>query len=465
VKQSSAPAFSRRGFLGGSLITAAYPQPPAARPNVIVFLADDLGYNDVGYQGGEIETPNIDRLSREGVRFTQMYSFPLCSPTRAGLMTGRSPMRYGLMYFVIRPWCPYGLPPDEQILPQTFKASGYQTAILGKWHLGHAHRSLLPNARGFDHFYGHVNGAIDYFAHTRDGGLDWQRNGVSVKEQGYSTDLLAGEAVRWIRARDRARPFLLYMPFNAPHSPLQAPDEVVRKYAGIKDERRRAFAPLVDRLDQAIGKILTAVQSEGIAQNTLVLFFSDNGGPLQAGARNHPLRGGKATVYEGGVRVPAIMRWPGRLPAGGVSNQVLTVLDLFPTLAGAAGLTPRAAKPLDGKNLWPAIENNQTIARENLFFAVEPNESDRLLAVRQGQWKLVRKKKKHPSEWEDELFDLSEDPGERNDLAAKHPVLVRKLGGELENWQALHPQADILSSRPAHPGWVAPRDWARAASE
>ena len=242
----------RRAFLSLPLVAPAAAAP--RHPNVIVILADDLGSADLGCYGSEIETPNLDRLAGQGVRFTHFHSFPLCSPTRAALMTGRSPMRCGVAYHVIRPWLSYGLPLEEHILPQTFKAAGYQTAITGKWHLGHSQVKYLPHSRGFDHAYGHVNGAIDYYTHIRDGGLDWHRNGKSVREEGYSTDLLAAEACRWIRSRDRSRPFFLYVPFNAPHSPLQAPKPLIEKYAGIKDERRRVFAAMVDAMDSAAGR-------------------------------------------------------------------------------------------------------------------------------------------------------------------------------------------------------------------
>jgi len=458
---------SRRECLKAGLgLAAAQPGRGAAtRPNILLILADDLGWKDVGYHGSEIRTPTIDRLASEGVRFTQFYSFPLCSPTRAALLTGRSPMRYGLAYSVVRPWSPYGLPLDEHIIPQTLKALGYQTALLGKWHLGHANRRLLPHARGFDLFYGHVNGNIDYFTHEREGAIDWQRNGETVREEGYTTDLLAREAVRFITGRDRSRPLFLYLAFNAPHTPLQAPQEAIAACSHISDPKRRIYAAMVEVMDRAIGTILRTLEQEGIARDTLIMFLSDNGGPVNAGARNDPLRAGKATVFEGGIRVPALMWWPGRVPEGRVSDQVMTVQDVFPTLASVAGGKPLATKPLDGEDLWSAILTGRSVKRGDLFFAVEPGNQTRQLAVRRGPWKLIRRIEKSTGQRTDLLFHLDEDPRETTDLAAKNPQLVRELGDELERWQALHPRCEIFTTLGPHPGWVPPRDWAKAAVE
>ena len=454
---------SRRSFLAAPAVLpqAAAAAPAGPRPNVVIFLADDLGWNDVGYQGSEITTPHIDRLAGEGVRFNQFYSYPVCSPTRSGLLTGRSPMRYGMIYTVLRPWAPYGLPVDENIMPQTFKALGYQTAMVGKWHLGHARAAHLPHSRGFDHFYGHVNGAIDYLSHDRDGAIDWQRNGKTVREPGYSTDLLAAEAVRLIRERDRARPLFLYAAFNAPHTPLMAPKELIAKYAKIADERRRTYAAMVDSLDGAIGKVVAALEEAGISDNTLVLFLSDNGGNLSAGGRNLPYRAGKGTVFEGGIRVPALMRWRGHLPAGHTFDTPATVLDILPTLAAAAGGKPFSTKPLDGKDLWPVIGSGGG-PREDLYFAIE-TERDRQWAVRRGQWKFVERIARADLKSTRYLFDLEADPLEKSDLSAANRPLVQELAAGIAAWRSLHPPCDLLSSMTPHPGWIPPRDWAEAA--
>jgi arylsulfatase A-like enzyme len=432
-------------------------------PNVLIFLADDLGWNDVGYHGSEIQTPNIDRLASEGVRFERAYSFPLCSPTRSGLMTGRSPMRLGMAYATVRPWSSYGVPVQERFMSQAFQTAGYQTAITGKWHLGHAYKKFLPRSRGFDHAYGHMNGAIDYYTHERDGGLDWNRNGASVREEGYSTSLLGNEAIRFIKQRDRSRPFFLYVPFNSPHAPLQAPPEYVNKYARIGDPQRRTFAGMVDAMDATIGRVLAALSEEGAAGNTLVLFFSDNGGPVQLGARNTPLRAGKATTFEGGTRVPTIMRWPGRLKAGAVSQQVLSMIDYFPTLAAAAGVAPGNTLPFDGKNLWPLITSGKVEPREDLFFAQSSAGRVRL-AVRRREWKLVREAPLLGGGGNTYLFNIEEDPTESNDLSAKNPKLVADLLVRVEDWRKLHPPEGTLD-QPVPPDWQVPKQWAEAARD
>jgi arylsulfatase A-like enzyme len=438
---------------------AAAPQ----KPNVLIFLADDLGWHDVGYHGSEIRTPNIDRLAAQGVRFERAYSFPVCSPTRSGLMTGRSPMRLGVAYTVIRPWSEYGVPVRERFMPQAFHDAGYQTAITGKWHLGHAYRKFLPRARGFDHAYGHMNGAIDYFTHERDGGLDWNRDGKSVREEGYSTFLLGAEAMRWIKQRDRSRPFFLYLPFNSPHAPLQAPPEYIDKYANIRNEQRRRYAAMTDAMDVTIGKVLGLLDEEGIAGETLVLFFSDNGGPVASGASNTPLRAGKGTTFEGGTRVPAVMRWPGHLAAGGTSRQVMSMMDYFPTLTGAAGVTPGNTLALDGKNLWPAISSGRVEAREDIFFVVETGGVERF-GVHHGEWKLVREAPKSGAGAKNYLFHIEEDPTESNDLAEKNPKVAADLAQRIEQWRKLHPADGVRETAPPK-GYQAPKLWAEAARE
>lgn len=427
-----------------------------ARPNIIVFLADDLGFRDVGYQGSEIKTPNIDRLAESGLRFNRFHAFPLCSPTRAGLMTGRHPIRFGLAYSVVRPWSHYGLSPSEQTIANVFHDAGYQTAITGKWHLGHTHVKLLPRSRGFDHFYGHVNGAIDYFSHQRGESMDWQRNGETLRETGYSTDLLATEASRWIRARDRSRPFFLYVPWNAPHSPLQAPDDLLKKYAHITDPRRRSYAAMVDAMDRGIGQVVGTLEQEKIGGDTMILFLSDNGGPRNQGADNGSLRAGKATVFEGGLRVPAVLHWPGRIKPGS-TEQVATVLDVLPTLAGAAGVSYKAPQPLDGMNLWPSLTAGKIEERGELFFAVQGDTGPKQHALRLGEWKLVNIGGKEL------LFHIAADPEEKNDLAAQQPERVGDLRARMNKWIALHPPSEIITSQHAHPGWVPPTDWAQAA--
>lgn len=446
---------NRRTFLQLPLATAALAAP--RRPNVVILLADDLGWADLSCYGGEIETPNLDRFAQQGTRFEQFCSYPLCSPTRSALMTGRSPMRLGIGYTVIRPWSNYGLPLNEHLLPQTFKAAGYQTAMTGKWHLGHALQKYLPHHRGFDHAYGQLNGAIDYYTHLREGGLDWHRNGKSVQEEGYSTDLLAAEATRWLGARDRSKPFLLYVPFNAPHAPLEAPDALIRKYERIADKKRRVYAAMVDAMDGAVGRILRTLDEQRVADDTIVLFFSDNGGPLDQGARNTPLRGAKGSVYEGGLRVPAILRWPDRIQAGARSRQLMTVMDVFPTLAAGAGVAPRNALPFDGRDLWEGIRTGRVSPREDLFFAVERGRGPTQYAVRRNQWKLVREGSS------DALYNLNDDPNETSNVASENFAITNALARQIDPWRALYPKEGVHLTAASPAGWKAPELWAEAA--
>ena len=274
------------------------------KPNVIIFLVDDLGWADISLRGAPIDTPGIDSIFQEGVTLERFYTTPICSPTRAALMTGRDPLRLGISYSVVMPWMNNGVHPDEHFMPETFKAAGYQTAIVGKWHLGHSQEIFHPNARGFDSFYGHMHTEVGYFPpFANQGGVDFQRNGKTINDKGYETFLLADEATRWIQQRDKSKPFFLYMPFIAPHSPLEAPDDLVAKYANLKDTReltrseaidrtrklngfsssaRPIYAAVVDALDQAITQVLNILQSEGIEEETIILFSSDNGGAAYA---------------------------------------------------------------------------------------------------------------------------------------------------------------------------------------
>lgn len=454
----------RRSFLA-SLAATAVPslaQSQAQRPNVLVFLADDLGWNDVGYHGSEIQTPNVDRLAAEGTQLDRFYSFPLCSPTRSALMTGRYPLRLGLGYTVVRPWVRFGLPRGERTIADYFQEAGYETAITGKWHLGHYSRGYLPGARGFEHSYGHVNGMIDYYSHERDHGLDWHRDGKALREEGYTTDLIAGEAERLIRGHDRAKPMFLYVPFNAPHSPLQAPKELLAKYAQIRDEKRRIFAAMVDSMDTAIGRVLAALDKEGMRENTVVLFLSDNGGPIAFGARNKPLRGAKGSAWEGGTRVPALIRFLGRVPAKRTLTQVMTVMDVLPTLAEAAGLKPRFRNALDGKSMWSAIQTGTAVPREDLFFSIESATAFHFAVHREKggeQWKLVREIGTKSSFTNTSLFRIDKDATETHDLASEYPALVDELVTKLEAWRKLAPADSLRHTTEPGQAWKSPAVW------
>lgn len=438
------------------------------RPNVVVLLADDLGWADVGYHGGVIETPSIDQLAADGVRLTRFYSAPICSPTRAALMTGRDPLKLGLAYDQIHPWYNAGLSPDEYTIADAFRAAGYQTALVGKWHLGHTLAHQVPGAQGFDHFWGHLQTNTDFYTHERERAHDLQLNGKSVFAPGeYLTHLEAAEAVRFIRERDRARPFFLYVPFTAPHSPMQAPQATIEKYAALPQKNsRRVYAAMVDEVDQAVGAILGALDDEGLAEDTIVLFFSDNGGSNIFGGVNTPLRGQKGETWEGGIRVPAVLRWPAQLAAGGTMDQMTTAMDVAPTLARAAGVAFEPPRSIDGQDMWPALSDGQPVPRGSpVAFASEiPLPGVIHLAIFDGPWKLVQIIQEGQTEIRlaSFLFEIQADPNERRDVAADHPDQVERLSGLLREWRRQHPMAGTRGTLVAHPGWVAPKDWAEA---
>ena len=405
--------------------------PP--RPNVVYILADDLGWKDVGFHGSDIRTPNIDRLAAGGVRLEQFYAQPFCTPTRAALLTGRYPHRYGLQTVVIPSAGTYGLATDEWLLPQALQQAGYRTAIVGKWHLGHADRKYWPRQRGFDYAYGPVLGEIDYFTHSAHGTTDWYRDNQLLQEEGYVTTLLGNDAVRFIDAQSADTPFFLYLAFTAPHAPYQAPQAYLDRYAHIADSSRRAYAAMISAMDDEIGRVVAALDRRGLRDDTLIVFQSDNGGPRSARftgevdtsgmtipADNGPYRDGKASYYEGGTRVVALANWPGHIPAGSIVDQPIHVVDIYPTLAALAGASTAQAKPLDGVDVWETISAGAPSPRREVVYGIEPFRA----ALREGNWKLVWRTTL-PSQVE--LFDLATDPGETTNVAAAHPAEVAKL--------------------------------------
>ena len=470
---SPAIRFLCHGVLLGGVIFFGFPSTAesalaSAAPNVVILLADDLGWADVGYHGGEIKTPAIDRLAREGVRVERFYSAPICSPTRAALLTGRDPLKLGIAYDQLHPWYNAGLSPDAYTLADAFAEAGYQTALVGKWHLGHTQAHQLPNAHGFEHFHGHLHTNTDYWKHEREGAHDLQENGKTISRPGeYLTHIQQREAVRFIRERDPMRPFLLYVPFTAPHSPMQAPEDAINRYAHLPAERyRRTYAAMVDEMDRAIAAILETLDEQGVAENTLVFFFSDNGGFRNFGALNTPLRGEKGQTFEGGIRVPAILRWIGQLPAGKIIEAQTTVMDMFPTLAAAASVSLNPDASMDGRNMWPVFRHGKPApVRSPVFFASEiPLPGLIHLAVIDLPWKLVQIVHEGQTETRvrNFLFRILDDPNEKNDLAAEHPETVERLGAEIGAWRSQHPMAGTRGTLVPHPGWVAPFDWAEA---
>lgn len=416
---------------GAACSASASPRRP---PHIVYIVADDLGHADVGFHGSDIATPALDRRAAEGAPLEQFYAQPLCTPSRAALMTGRYPLRYGLQTGVIPSGASYGLATDERLLPRILGAAGYRTALVGKWHLGHADPAFWPRQRGFDSFYGPLVGEIDHFAHTAHGVTDWYRDNTLVEEEGYDTTLFGDEAVRLVEGHDAATPLFLYLAFTAPHTPYQAPEASLARYAHIADPQRRAYAAMITAMDEQIGRVVAALEARGMREDTLIVFHSDNGGTrskMFAGegavtgelpASNAPFRDGKGSLYEGGTRVVALMNWPGRI-APGAAPGMIHVVDMLPTLAGLAGASTAATKPLDGVDLWPALTSAG--GRTEIVYNVEPSQA----AIRQGRWKLHWLPTLPPSV---ELFDLDADPGESTNLAPGHPEVVAALQARAE---------------------------------
>lgn len=405
----------------------------APRPNIVFILADDLGWADVGFRGSDIRTPNIDALANGGVRFDQLYTQPFCTQTRAALMTGRYPLRYGLQTIVIPSASRYALATDEYLLPQALKDAGYSTSMVGKWHIGHSDRAFWPMQRGFDYHYGMNIGEIDYFTHEAHGVVDWFRDNQPVVEEGYSTRLLGADAVRRIEAQEAGKPLFLYLAFNAPHSPYQAPEDALAAYANIEDPTRRAYAAMVTEMDTQVGHVIDALRKKGMLENTLIVFQSDNGGvrnAMFAGEGdlsktkipndNGPYRDGKGSLYEGGTRVVALANWPGRIAPGTQVDGMLHVVDMYPTLAKLAGAPTTRSKPLDGLDVWATIAQGQPSPRTEVVYNIEPFRA----GIRQGDWKLVWRT---PLPESAELYDIAKDPGEKTDLAASQPAKVATL--------------------------------------
>ena len=461
-----------------------------SKPNIVLIVADDLGWADVSFHGEEIQTPGIDRLVKEGAELRRFYVCPVCSPTRAGLMTGRYPIRFGLMRAVVPPWRKGGLDTSELTLPQALAGAGYRhRGIFGKWHLGHSSIEYHPLRRGFTEFVGHYNGAIDYFTHEREGELDWHRGYKSNHDSGYSTDLITGAAVAFIErhAGDDA-PFFCYVPFNAPHSPLQAKREDLEAYKhlaekgstkgnqrkrrqgrgygqrGRGDSARQTLAAMISCLDRGVGRILDTLDRKGIAEKTIVWFFSDNGGT--GTGDNRPLRAGKGTVFEGGVRVAAALRWPGRVPAGSKVTAPLAYIDVLPTLLRTAGVEDHGGKPLDGIDVTELLTGEKTSVERDLYSYIgQQGEAQEKIALWEPEWKLVVTGRKitaddaDPSDRRIFLFKIREDPHEKNDVAAAHADVVERMMGKLKRFRALQPKSAVPPYRDRDRDFRPPREW------
>lgn len=433
-----------RALSTASLVLAAsaatWAAAPAAAPNIVFIIADDLGWADVAFHGGNAPTPNLDRLAREGLELGRHYVAPVCSPTRTGLMTGRCWSRFG----VTSPQNERALPWDTVTLPRVLKSAGYDTCLTGKWHLGSLPEQG-PNHFGFDHSYGSLAGGVTPYSHKYKKGRfveTWHRNEKFIAETGYVTDLIAAEAVRWLESRGAA-PFFLYVPFTAVHLPIKVPDAwVARVPASIQGDVARHYAACVMHLDDSVGRILAALQKTGRRENTLVVFTSDNGGSTvenndrsypddncpsgRLTGSNTPWRGQKGDLYEGGTRVPTLVSWPGRARPGKVQTPV-QITDWLPTFAALTGYKPDRDLKWDGASILPVLTTHTPLPTRPLY-SVAPGWRSR--SLRHDPWKLIvfgeganRKA---------ELYDLAADPQEKNNLASSRPERLREMQAMLD---------------------------------
>ncbi len=422
---------SRREFLATAFLAPFAASAQTRKPNIVLLVADDLGFAEIGVHGcKDIPTPHIDSIAKSGVRFSNGYvSCPVCSPTRAGLLTGRYQQRFGHEFNpgpANQASGDFGLPLSETTLANRLKDLGYATGMVGKWHLGYR-PEYLPLKRGFDEFFGFPGGAHSY--------LDWKDRGregnpvmrgdTVVEENTYLTDAFAREAAAFIE-KHRSRPFFLYVPFNAVHAPLEAIHKYQDRFAAISDPKRRTYAAMMSAMDDAIGAILGKLRQHNIEDDTLVFFVSDNGGPtVQTTSSNHPLRGYKGQVYEGGIHVPFLVQWKRRLPKGVVYDNPVIALDILPTAVAAAGGTPAAN--LDGVNLLPYLTGqNKAAPHEALYWRFGPQ-----WAVRKGDWKLLS-----AAQGSAELYNLAEDLSEKSNLASSQPAKAKELQAAYDAWNA-----------------------------
>ena len=427
-----------RAMLFGLAMAAAVITQAAGPPHIVYLLADDLGWNDVGFHGSPIRTPNLDRLAAGGAMLNALYAQPFSSQTRAALLTGRYPIRYGLQTLSILPASRYGLIDDERTLAQALKEVGYRTAFVGNWLLGHARPEYLPSKRGFDAFYGSLSGQVE--PQLRKGAkADWRRGDRLVKEEGYVTDLLAREAVKIIGRHDPAAPLLLVVAFNTPAQYYGVPRALLDEYRDMADDTRRSYSAAVTALDAAVGQVVSALDKRGMLADTLIVFHSDNGGAVptrfatgdrdvdRPAADNGIFRQGRGSLYEGGVRVVGLASWPDRIKPKTIVTEPLHVTDLYVTLLERAGASLKQRQRVDGVDVWPVIAEAQRTTRKEMLLNVD----DFGGGIRMGEWKLIMHSSL-PSTIE--LYDIANDPEEAENKAATYPDRVKELLGKLNEY-------------------------------
>lgn len=430
--------------------TPATARPATDRPNILLILADDLGYGDVGFHGvSDFKTPHLDALAKSGVICTSGYaSHSFCSPTRAGLLTGRYQSRFG--YEANPDWTTdEGLPVDQITLPQILKPVGYTSALIGKWHLG-LQPQFHPLRRGFDHFYGFLGGGHDYFEAQLQGKpkreyvIPLEHNGQKIGINNYITDDLTSAAVNFI-TQHNDNPFFLFLSYNAPHGPLQAPQHYLDRVSSIKDKRRQTYAAMITAVDDGVGRVITQLKNQNLLDNTLIFFFSDNGGPPWANASsNAPLRGVKGLVYEGGIHVPFVVSWQNQLPAQTTYDQPVVSFDVFATAAALAGAELPDDRVIDSVNLVPYLKGQRNDAPHQSLYWRQGEGFQ--LAVRIGDHKLLRLAGREP-----ELYNLSTDLSESEDIAQSRSNITQRLDQAAQTWQAQLPKTDFTTTGLARP--------------
>ena len=454
-------------------------------PNIIVIVADDLGYNDVSWHNRDMFTPNLEKLAMTGVRLEQSYVQPICTPTRSALMTGRYPIHTGRQHGVLWPEEPRGLFANLTLLPQHLQQRGYDTHMVGKWHLGFCNETYLPTRRGFNSYYGYWTGSEDYYQHTRGSqtephtiGYDFRDNeDVAYKDKGkYSAHLFAARAEKIIEESARkatSEPLFLYLAFQSVHAPLQVPEEYEKPYEHIQNKARRTYCGMVTALDEAVGNITQALKKNNMDKNTLIVFTADNGGQVMEGGNNYPLRGNKNTLWEGGTRAAAFIHGSMLLAPGTVSHALIHVTDWLPTLVSAAGSGRGGVGDVDGVDQWEVLmTGSQDSNRKTMLYNIDPRTDPRSgngpnAAIREGQYKLIVGHPGRPSGWipppqyenvtitdlisdsyrDDEilLFDLYKDPYEMDDLSRTYPQIVKKLQTKLQTYMKTMLEPDIIN--------------------